>query len=68
MKRKFGKLFILIPIGLFLISCALIVSQRTQLPDSIKGILFGFPIGIMIMPFMLLHQFQELKIFSVLIA
>ena len=53
MKQRFGKLFILIPIGLVLMACALIVFQLTQLSDALKGILFGLAIGIMLIPFTL---------------
>lgn len=53
MNQRFWKLFILIPIGLVLMSCALIVFQLTQLPDALKGILFGLAIGITLMPFIM---------------
>lgn len=53
MKRKFGKQFILIPIGLALMSCTILVSQRTQVSDSLKGLFYGIPFGIMLLPFIL---------------
>jgi hypothetical protein len=53
MKRKPRKQFILIPIGLFFTSCALLISQRTEISDAVKGVIFGIPIGIMLFPFIL---------------
>jgi hypothetical protein len=53
MKRKSGKQFILIPIGLFLTSCAFLISQRSEISDAVKGVVFGIPIGIMLFPFIL---------------
>ena len=60
MNGKFWELFILIPIGFILASCALIVFQRTQLPDALKGILFGLSIGIMLMPF-IVRRFKQVN-------
>lgn len=51
MKQKFGKRFVLIPIGLFFISGTLAVSQFAQLPDLLRGLLFGTGIGLMVLPF-----------------
>jgi hypothetical protein len=53
MKQKFGKRFILIPIGLFVISGTLILSQLTNTPDLIKGISFGVGIGLTALPIFL---------------
>jgi tetrahydromethanopterin S-methyltransferase subunit G len=40
---------ILLSIGLSLSSCAFLFSQRIGISDSVKGILFGIPIGIMLL-------------------
>ncbi len=58
MKRTFRKHFYLIPAGLFLMCCVMIVAQRYQLHDSIRGLLFGVSIGLMILPFML-NRFKQ---------
>jgi hypothetical protein len=50
MKQKMGKRFILIPIGLTIISGALIIAHYTHLPDALRGIIMGFGIGLMILP------------------
>jgi hypothetical protein len=52
MKQKFAKPFVLIPIGLFLLSGTLAVSQFAQLPDLVRGLLFGTGIGLMLLPFL----------------
>lgn len=49
MKSRLGKRFVLVPIGLCLMVIALVISQRTQVPDAIKGVLFGVSIGIMLL-------------------
>ena len=39
-----------IPVGLLLLSIALLVSVRTNVPDIAKGIFFGFAIGVIATP------------------
>jgi hypothetical protein len=51
MKKKFKIEVIVISIGLFLISCALIISLRTGLTDLTKGIFFGIGMGVIASPF-----------------
>lgn len=53
MKQRFGKLFILIPIGIFLISAAMIAMKIMKLPDSLVGLVFGIGIGLKLLPFIL---------------
>lgn len=53
MKQKFGKSFVLIPIGLFLISAALTASVTLQLSDFLLGIAMGTGIGLALLPFIL---------------
>ena len=55
MKNKFGRSFILMPIGLFVLASALLLSALTTLPDPIKGILFGIAIGLLLLPFIKLQ-------------
>lgn len=50
-KSRTGKWFLLIPAGLFLIACALYVTQYSHCPDAVKGILFGISIGLLSIPF-----------------
>lgn len=52
MKQKFEKRFVLIPIGLFLISGTLIVAKFQPMPDLVRGLLFGTGFGLMILPFL----------------
>lgn len=52
MKQKFGKRFVLIPIGLFLIAGTLILTQFLPVPDLVSGLLFGTAIGLMVLPFL----------------
>jgi len=51
MKNKFGRSFILMPIGLFLLAGTLLLSSLSTLADPIKGGLFGIAIGL-ILPFL----------------
>lgn len=53
MKQKFGKRFILMPIGLFLISGTIAVAQFNHVPDSMKGVLMGIGIGLIALPLLL---------------
>lgn len=53
MKQKFGKWFILIPIGLFFLSGTMIITQFTNTPDVVSGLLFGIGIGLIALPFIL---------------
>lgn len=53
MTQKFKNRFVLIPIGLFWTSGTLLISQFRNIPDGIKGILFGIGIGLMLLPFIL---------------
>jgi len=53
MKQRFGKLFILIPIGLCWISTFLAISHFKTMPDFMLGSLMGAGIGLMILPFIL---------------
>lgn len=59
MKQKFGKLFVLIPIGLLLISTTIIAMKTMNLPDSLAGILFGIGIGLEVLPFILSKKIKE---------
>ena len=53
MKQKFGKSFMLIPIGLFLLSGTMAITHFKIIPDIVSGLLFGIGIGIalMVLPF-----------------
>jgi hypothetical protein len=51
MQQKFGRSFVLIPIGLFFIALTLILSRAIGLPDMIKGFSLGVGIGLMILAF-----------------
>ena len=51
MKQKFGKLFMLIPIGLFLISGTMAITHFKIVPDIVSGLLFGIGIALMVLPF-----------------
>jgi len=51
MKQRFGKLFYLIPIGLFIGALSLILSRLTGAPDSVKGLGIGVGIELMLIPF-----------------
>ncbi|MBB5619343.1 hypothetical protein HDE69_000379 [Pedobacter cryoconitis] len=53
MKQRFGKLFVLIPIGIFLISFAMMAMKVMKLPDSLTGMIFGIGIGLELLPFIL---------------
>ena len=53
MKNKFGRSFILMPIGLFLLASTLLLSSLSTLADPIKGGLFGIAIGLILLPFIL---------------
>lgn len=61
MKQRFGKLFVLIPIGIFLISSAMIAMKMTStsLPDSLIGMIFGIGIGLELLPFILSKKVKE---------
>lgn len=51
MKQKFGKSFVLVPIGLFFIALTLILSREIVLPDVIRGFSLGVGLGLMILAF-----------------
>lgn len=51
MRSRFNYLSTLFPIGLLVNSIALIIAQRTTLPDFVKGSFFGIGIGILLLPF-----------------
>lgn len=51
MKQRLGKLFVLIPIGIFLICSAMIAMKIMELPDSLVGMIFGIGIGLELLPF-----------------
>ncbi|KQC00713.1 hypothetical protein [Pedobacter sp. Hv1] len=52
MQQKFEKRFVLIPMGLFLISGTFIVAQFQAMPDLVRGLLFGTGFGLMLLPFL----------------
>lgn len=54
MKQKFGKSFILIPIGLFISAVALTVLVTMQVPDFLIGALMGAGIGLASLPFIVM--------------
>ena len=51
MKQQFGKSFMLIPIGLFLISGTMAITHFKIVPDIVSGLLFGIGIALMVLPF-----------------
>lgn len=51
MQQKFGRSFVLIPIGLFFIALTLILSRAIVLSDMVKGLFTGVGIGLMILAF-----------------
>ncbi len=51
MKQKFGKSFMLIPIGLFLLSGTMAITHFKIIPDIVSGLLFGIGIALMVLPF-----------------
>lgn len=51
MKQRSGKASILIPIGLFLLSGTMLITQFTPMPDIARGLLFGIAIGLMILSY-----------------
>ncbi|MEO9022348.1 MAG: hypothetical protein ABI237_13260 [Ginsengibacter sp.] len=53
MKRKFGKWYILIPIGLFINSGAILLTQVENTPDLLSRILLGVGTGLIGLPFIL---------------
>lgn len=53
MKQKFGKSFVLVPIGLFFIALSLILARAIALPDVIRGLSMGVGIGLMLLAFIL---------------
>lgn len=59
MKQRSGKLFFLIPIGIFLISTAMIAMKTMNLPDSLVGLVFGIGIGLELLPFILNKKVKE---------
>lgn len=61
MKQKFGKLFILMPIGLFLISASMIAMKTMALPDSLTGMIFGIGIGLELLPFILMKKIKGIN-------
>ncbi len=54
MQQKFGKSFILMPIGLFTSAAALTALASANIPDVIAGALMGIGIGLASLPFILL--------------
>jgi hypothetical protein len=53
MKQKFGRSFILIPIGLFFIALTVIISRKIAMPDVVRGLSIGVGLGLMILAFIL---------------
>lgn len=51
MKQKFGRSFVLIPIGLFFIALTFILSRKIEMPDVIRGFSMGVGLGLMILAF-----------------
>ena len=51
MKQQFGKSFMLIPIGLFLLSGTMAITHFKIVPDIVSGLLFGIGIALMVLPF-----------------
>lgn len=54
MKQHFGKYFVLIPIGLLLISGALTALVTLKISDSLLGIIMGIGIGVAALPFIIM--------------
>ncbi|MEE1946778.1 hypothetical protein VRU48_16760 [Pedobacter sp. KR3-3] len=54
MKQRFGKLFILMPIGLLLISAALVAFVSLKISDGLLGFIMGIGIGLALLPFVIL--------------
>lgn len=54
MKQKFGKSFILIPIGLLISAAALTTLVTSQVPDFLIGALMGAGIGLASLPFIVM--------------
>ncbi len=50
MKQRVGKRFIFIPIGLMILSGALIMAHYTHLPDGLRGMIIGIGIGLIALP------------------
>lgn len=59
MKQRLGKLFVLIPIGIFLICSAMIAMKIMELPDSLVGMIFGIGIGLELLPFILSKKVKK---------
>ena len=53
MKQKFGKSFVLIPIGLFVSAAALTAMVTMQVPDFLIGAVIGTGIGLASLPFII---------------
>lgn len=53
MKQKFGKWFVLIPIGLFFLAGTIGILQFKNMSDLTRGLLFGIGIGLIALPFIL---------------
>lgn len=51
MQQKFGRSFVLIPIGLFIIALTAILSRKIAMPDMIRGLSMGVGLGLMILAF-----------------
>ena len=51
MKQKIGQSFMLIPIGLFLLSGTMAITHFKIVPDIVSGLLFGIGIALMVLPF-----------------
>lgn len=51
MKQKFGKWFMLVPIGLFFMSGTMVITHFEPLPDGVKGLLYGVGFGFMVLFF-----------------
>lgn len=51
MKQQFGRSFVLIPIGLFLISGTLIALKTLHVSDPLLGTVMGIGIGLCTLPF-----------------
>ena len=53
MLRKFGKLSLLIPIGLFVMAATTIVSRYIVMTDFMEGIAYGVGIGLVLLPLLI---------------
>ena len=51
MKQKLGNSFLLIPLGLFLLSGTIAIIHFDTIPDIVSGLLFGIGIGLIAFPF-----------------